>query len=90
MNKISFSPEAWEDYTYWQNQDKKTFKKINDLIKDIMRNGTQNSGLGKTEPLKYNLSGYWSKRIDNKNRIIFKATDNEIEIIQCRDHYNDK
>ena len=90
MNKISFSPEAWEDYTYWQNQDKKTFKKINDLIKDIMRNGTQNSGLGKTEPLKYNLSGYWSKRIDNKNRIIFIATDNEIEIIQCRDHYNDK
>ncbi len=90
MNKISFSPEAWEDYTYWQNQDKKIFKKINDLIKDIMRNGTQNSGLGKTEPLKYNLSGYWSKRIDNKNRIIFKATDKEIEIIQCRDHYNDK
>ena len=82
MNKISFSPEAWEEYLYWQSQDKKTFKKLNDLIKDIMRNGTANSGLEKTEALKYDLSGYWSKRIDSKNRIIFKVREDEIEIIR--------
>lgn len=90
MNKISFSPEAWEDYIYWQTQDKKTFKRINELIKDIMRNGTSSNGLGKTEPLKYQLSGFWSKRIDSKNRIIFRVMNEEIEIIQCSDHYNDK
>lgn len=88
MNKISFSPEAWEDYVYWQTQDKKRFKKINQLIRDIMRNGTSNAGIGKTEALKHELSGYWSKRIDNKNRIVFRVKDEEIEIIQCIDHYN--
>ena len=87
MNKISFSPEAWEDYIYWQTQDRKTFKRINCLIKDIMRNGTSNSGIGKTEPLKHDLSGFWSKRIDSKNRIVFRVQSEEIEIIQCGDHY---
>ncbi len=87
MNKISFSPEAWEDYIYWQTQDRKTFKRINSLIKDIMRNGTSNSGIGKTEPLKHDLSGFWSKRIDSKNRIVFRVQSEEIEIIQCGDHY---
>ena len=87
MNKISFSPEALEDYIYWQTQDRKTFKRINSLIKDIMRNGTSNSGIGKTEPLKHDLSGFWSKRIDSKNRIVFRVQSEEIEIIQCGDHY---
>ena len=90
MNKVSFSPEAWEDYLYWQTQDKKTFKKINILIKEIMRNGICNSGLGKTDALRYDLSGCWSKRIDNKNRLIFKVKNGEIEIMQCKEHYTDK
>lgn len=87
MNK-KFSEQAWEDYLYWQTQDKKTLKKINSLIKDIDRNGYE--GIGKPEPLGENLSGFWSRRIDDKNRLVYRITDNAIEIAQCRTHYGDK
>ena len=84
MNKI-WSDIAWDDYLYWQTQDKKTLKKINDLLKDIDRNGY--SCKGKAEPLKGNLSGYWSVRIDKQNRLVFKIEDGDVKIVQCRTHY---
>ena len=87
MQKV-WSEEAWEDYLYWQLQDKKTLRKINQLIKDIERNGYNCSG--KPEPLKAYLSGYWSVRIDNKNRIVFSINKNYLEIWQCGSHYRDK
>lgn len=88
MKKKIWIDEAWEEYLYWQSQDKKTLKKINHLIRDIDRNGY--NCIGKPEPLKGSLSGYWSVRIDNKNRIVFKINDNIIEILQCGSHYKDK
>lgn len=87
MIKI-WDDEAWDDYVYWQTQDKKTLKKINSLIKDIDRNGYE--GIGKPEPLTGNRSGYWSRRIDEKNRLVYKIVDNTIRIAQCRTHYGDK
>lgn len=81
--------DAWEDYLYWQTQDRKTLKRINQLLKDIERNGC-NDGIGKTEALKGDLSGFWSKRIDEKNRIVFRIVDDRIEIAQCGSHYRDK
>lgn len=87
MNKI-WDDDAWEDYLYWQAQDKKTLKRINALLKDIDRNG--NDGIGKPEPLSGNLSGYWSRRIDECNRIVYQIIDNQIIIIQCGSHYRDK
>ncbi len=86
MKKIWFD-EAWEDYMYWQMQDKKTLKRINSLIKDIERNGYQ--GMGKSEPLKGDLQGYWSKRIDNVNRLVFRIHEGILEIISCKGHYDD-
>ena len=86
MNKI-WSDIAWDDYLYWQGQDKKTLKKINSLIKDIDRNGYKCKG--KPEPLKGNLSSYWSVRIDQKNRLVFRIADGALEIAQCRTHYGD-
>ena len=80
--------DAWEDYLYWQTQDKKTLKKINALIKDIDRNGYD--GIGKPEPLIGDLAGYWSRRIDEKNRLVYKIVDGTIRIAQCRTHYGDK
>lgn len=80
--------DAWEDYLYWQLQDKKTLKKINNLLKDIDRNVY--NGIGKPEPLLGDLSGYWSRRIDDKNRIVYKVENNQIIIIQCGSHYKDK
>ncbi len=79
---------AWEDYLYWQKQDKKTLKRINQLLQDIDRNGY--SGIGKPEALKGDLSGYWSRRIDETNRIVYRIIGNRIEILQCRSHYNEK
>ena len=79
--------EAWEDYLYWQGQDKKTLRKINRLIRDIERNGYNSTG--KPEPLKDNLSGYWSVRIDESNRIVFRISGDELEILQCGSHYRD-
>lgn len=79
---------AWEEYLHWQTQDKKTLKRINQLIQDIDRNGY--AGIGKPEPLKDNLSGWWSRRIDDTNRIVYRIRDNAVEIIQCGSHYRDK
>lgn len=79
---------AWDDYLHWQTQDKKTLKKINKLLRDIERNGY--NGIGKPEPLKHNLSGFWSVKIDDKNRIVFRIMDDKIEITQCGSHYQDK
>ena len=84
MKKVWFD-EAWSDYIYWQTQDKKTLKRINLLLADIIRNKFE--GIGKPEPLKENLSGYWSRRIDEVNRLVYKINSNQIEIIQCKGHY---
>jgi toxin YoeB len=86
MNK-NWSDEAWDDYLYWQSQDKKTLKKINDLLKDIERNG-ENAGIGHPEPLKENLSGLWSRRIDEKNRLVYRVESGVIFILICREHYD--
>ena len=87
MRKI-WTDEAWEEYLYWQTQDKKTLKKINRILSDIDRNGYQ--CIGKPEPLSGNLSGYWSVRIDEKNRIVFRIENGNLEIYQCGSHYGDK
>lgn len=84
MNKI-FTDNAWADYCYWQTEDRKTLKKINQLLQDIERNG--NSGIGKPEPLLGNLSGFWSRRIDETNRLVYRIDDGEIIILSCRYHY---
>lgn len=84
MQKI-WDDEAWEDYLYWQIEDKKILKKINALIHDIERNHFD--GLGKPEPLKHDLSGFWSRRIDEKNRLVYRIKDGILEISQCRTHY---
>ncbi|GHV17245.1 txe/YoeB family addiction module toxin [Fibrobacterales bacterium] len=82
----SFTENGWEDYLYWQTQDKKTLKRINLLIQDIARNG--NIGIGKPEPLIGDLIGYWSRRIDEKNRLIYRLLENNaIEIYACKGHY---
>ena len=80
--------DAWEEYLYWQNQDKKTLKRINLLLKDIERNLYE--GIGKPELLTGDLSGFWSRRIDDKNRIVYRIKDNKIESAQCGSHYKDK
>lgn len=82
---IIFVPIAWEDYLYWQSADKKILKKINELIKDIKRH--PNEGLGKPEALKFNLSGFWSRRINYEHRLVYKIEDKSIIILQCRYHY---
>ena len=82
---LIFSDDAWEDYLYWQTQDKKILKKINKLIKEIQR--TPFEGLGEPEPLKYNWSGYWSRRITIEHRIVYKVTGDSVLIAQCRYHY---
>ena len=87
MKKL-WQDEAWEDYVYWQTQDKRTLKKINKLLNDIDRNGYKCTG--KPEPLIGNLTGYWSVRIDEKNRIVFRIEGDNLEIMQCGTHYRDK
>ena len=87
MNKV-FSAQAWEDYLYWQTQDRRTLRRINQLLQDIDRNG--NDGIGKPEPLGENWSGFWSRRIDEKNRLVYRIKDEAVEIAQCRTHYSDK
>lgn len=84
--EICWNENAWKEYINWQTQDKKILKKINELIKDIQRNG--NSGLGKPEALKHSLSGYWSRRITNEHRLIYKLTEDSIIILSCSMHYN--
>jgi len=83
--KLIFAEHAWEDYLYWQKTDKKIVKRINELIKDIMRSLCE--GIGKPEPLKHGLSGYWSRRINDEHRIVYKFDDNAIRIAQLRYHY---
>jgi len=83
--KLLWDADAWDDYVYWQTQDKKTLKKVNQLIKDMMRSPFE--GIGKPEPLKDNLSGFWSRRIDEANRIVYAVEGESIYIIECRNHY---
>ncbi|MEQ8756567.1 MAG: Txe/YoeB family addiction module toxin [Coleofasciculus sp. G1-WW12-02] len=83
--KLAWTDEAWEDYLYWQNQDKKTLKRINKLIKATK--SLPFEGIGKPEPLKENLSGFWSRRIDDTNRLVYAVNDNYLTIISCRYHY---
>ena len=84
--KIIFSKNAWEDYTSWLAQDRKILRKINDLIKDIQR--TPFTGKGKPEPLKYDLAGLWSRRIDREHRLVYKVQDNDLFIYACKYHYD--
>ena len=85
--RLLWEDRAWSDYLYWQTQDKKTLKRINGLIKDIQRNSFE--GIGKPEPLKENLSGLWSRRIDDTNRIVYYEKDDIIYIVSCKGHYDD-
>lgn len=85
--KLEWVTSAWEDYLYWQTQDKKTLKRINNLILECLR--TPFEGTGKPEPLKANLTGFWSRRIDEKHRLVYTASDERLTIIQCRFHYDD-
>ena len=82
---IKFTQEAWEQYQYWLNTDKTKARKINELIKDCMRNPFK--GIGKPEPLKNELQGFWSRRIDKEHRLVYKFENNELIIISCRFHY---
>lgn len=82
---IAFDPNGWEDYVYWQTQDRKTLKRINQLITDALRDPF--AGIGKPEALKHILSGAWSRRIDDTNRLVYYVTDDHIVILQAREHY---
>lgn len=85
--RLLWEDRAWEDYLYWQTQDKKTLKRINALLKDISRSPYE--GIGKPEGLKENLSGYWSRRIDDVNRLVYRIENDLIEVYQCKGHYDD-
>ncbi|MEJ2620621.1 MAG: Txe/YoeB family addiction module toxin [Candidatus Thiodiazotropha sp.] len=85
IERVSWTGEAWSDYLYWQTQDKKTLKRINKIIKDTQRSPFE--GIGKPEPLKENLAGFWSRRIDDTNRLVYVVDDNQLTIISCRYHY---
>jgi toxin YoeB len=86
QRNITFTPKGWEDYQYWFNQDQKSIKKINALIKETLREPFE--GTGMPEPLKENYAGYWSRRINKKDRLVYSVTDNQITVIACRFHYN--
>lgn len=85
MTSIIFSPRAWEDYGYWIKRDKKKVDRINNLIKDTLRNPFE--GIGKPEPLKRNLQGFWSRRIDEEHRLIYEYNEDSLSIVSCRYHY---
>ena len=87
LRAIRFTPAAWDDYLYWQGQDKKTLKRINLLIEATLRDAFV--GIGKPEPLMGNLVGYWSRRIDEMHRLVYAADDTDLDIIACRGHYDD-
>lgn len=82
---LSWTDESWDDYLYWQTQDKKTLKRVNKIINDVKRSPFE--GIGKPEPLKETLSGFWSRRIDDTNRLVYAVDDNAITVISCRYHY---
>lgn len=83
--RIVFSARAWDDYLWWQRQDRKLLKRINQLIEDVHRNG--NDGIGKPEPLKHGFQGYWSRRINDEHRLVYKVANDEVRIAACRYHY---
>ena len=87
MNNV-FTENGWKDYVYWQTEDRKTLRKINNLLEDIKRNG--NEGIGKPEALSGDLAGFWSRRINDKDRLIYKIYDEYVYILACRFHYGDK
>jgi toxin YoeB len=88
MKELKFTNDAWEQYEYWQSQDKKILKRINLLLKDIKRDFF--NGIGDPEPLKYDLVGKWSRRIDDVNRLVYEIiNDGDIRVLQCKGHYND-
>jgi len=82
---LTFSPQAWEDYLYWQSTDPKMVRRIHELLKDIVR--SPHAGIGKPEPLRHALRGYWSRRIDTEHRLVYRATEDAILIAQLRGHY---
>ena len=84
--KIVFTELSWEDYQYWQKIDKHKIKRINELVKDISRN--PHEGIGKPEALKFNYAGFWSRRIDEEHRLIYRIVEDEIQIVKCRFHYD--
>ena len=84
--KLVFTELSWEDYLFWQKNDKKKLKRINEILKDISRNPYD--GIGKPEPLKFNYAGFWSRRIDEEHRLIYRVDDDEIQIAKCRFHYD--
>lgn len=86
MKIMQWDSDAWDDYLYWQSQDKKVLKRINQLLKDISRNPFE--GIGKPEPLKGNLAGLWSRRIDEKHRLVYAVEDDKVLVFSCRGHYN--
>ncbi len=83
--KIIFHPKAWEDYCYWQQNNRKQVNRINDLIRDIQRSPYK--GKGKPEPLRFELSGCWSRRIDQEHRLVYRVKDDEVHLFACRFHY---
>lgn len=83
--KLAWTDEAWESYIFWQFQDKKTLKRINRLIQEVMRQPFE--GIGKPEPLRENLAGFWSRRIDDTNRLVYAVDDEWITVVSCRYHY---
>ena len=84
--KFVFTDLSWEDYLYWQENDKQKIKRINDLLRDITRNPYE--GIGKPEPLKFNYAGFWSRRIDEEHRLIYRVVNDEVQIVKCRYHYD--
>lgn len=82
---LVWDPNAWEDYLWWQEQDRKVLKRINLLIRDVVRNG--NAGIGKPEALRHDFAGYWSRRISDEHRLVYKVTETEVRIAACRYHY---
>ena len=83
--KVVFSTRGWDDYLWWQRQDRKLLNRINQLIQDVLRNG--NEGIGKPEPLKHGFQGYWSRRINGEHRLVYKVVDDEVRVAACRYHY---
>ncbi|MGC0274000.1 Txe/YoeB family addiction module toxin [Pseudactinotalea sp. Z1739] len=83
--RLVWDSNAWEDYLWWQAQDRRILKRINNLIEDVVRNGNQ--GIGKPEPLKHDFDGYWSRRITEEHRLVYKVTETEVRIAACRYHY---
>ena len=84
---IRFTPAAWDDYTYWQGQDKKILRRVNTLIEAVARDPF--TGIGKPEPLMGNMAGYWSRRIDDVHRLVYTVDDADLDLIACRGHYDD-